>query len=78
MPQFFFHLYDDLVTSDVEGLEFPDLEAAAAYAVTGARDMAAQEVKDGCVHLGHKIEITAEGGAVLRSIAFRDVFLVTE
>jgi hypothetical protein len=28
MPRFFFHVHDDLVAQDEEGLELPDLEAA--------------------------------------------------
>ena len=44
MPRFFFHLYDDIVSLDPEGKEFPTLEAARQHAIKAARELACSEV----------------------------------
>ncbi len=48
MPRFFFHARDgDQRIDDPEGTDLPDLDAARAEAVVGAREIAAERIKRG-------------------------------
>jgi hypothetical protein len=76
MPIFYFHLYDDVMVADGEGIELADLDAARAAAVSNIRDILAEDVKRGRMPLGHRIEIADEGGAVVAAVAFRDAVSV--
>jgi len=38
MPRYYFHVADDRTTTDAEGLELPDLEAARKEAIRAASD----------------------------------------
>lgn len=78
MPRFFFHLHEcGEVTSDEEGCDLPDLEAAHVRAVEAARDVMAGEVIHGKLCLGCSIHVAdARGEAVLR-VAFRDAVAVS-
>jgi hypothetical protein len=76
MPRFFFHIYDDVVALDDEGLELADIEAARREAVRGARSLACEEVLHGHLHLHHRIEIASEAGDVVAAVAFKDAVAV--
>ena len=75
MPRFFFHLYDDIVARDEDGLELPDAEAARQEALRAARALAAEEVSRGRLVLHHRIEVEAEDGVIAR-ISFGDALTI--
>ena len=76
MPRFFFHVYDDMVARDEEGVELPDAAAAKREAVRGARSLACEQVVNGRLHLGHRVEVEDSSGAHVATIAFRDIIAV--
>ena len=76
MPRFFFHVYDDLVATDEEGLELPGLKEALIKAERGARELAADEVMRGTLHLDHRIEVADESGSVVATVKFQDLVRV--
>lgn len=73
VPRFFFHLYDDLVSRDDEGLELADDEAARSRAIMSAREMACAEVLEGRLSLNHRLDVEDESGSVIATVRFRDV-----
>jgi hypothetical protein len=76
MPRFFFHVHDQHVSQDDEGLDLPDADAALAEAVKGARSLAAEQVLNGRLNLGHRICIADETGAPLATVSFGDAVRV--
>ena len=79
VPKYYFHLLNDLDVPDLEGTDFPDLDAARAYAVTQVRGTFSQTVQDeGRVVLHHRIDIEDEAGNVLDTVYFRDAVTVEE
>ena len=76
MPRYFFHLYNDVDTDDLEGCELPDLAAAEAHGLREARHMAAERVSEGHLDLRHRLEIVDAHGQVLRTIRFGDAVTI--
>lgn len=72
MPTYFFHLYDDMVSLDEQGLELPSAEAAKQVAVEEARRMACHEVLEGHLGLRHRIEVEDASGAPVTTVEFKD------
>lgn len=70
MPRYFFNIHNDTDTLDDEGKEFPNLQAAAAYAEAGARSLAADTVTKGHLVGHHRIEIVDAEGMVLKTVRF--------
>ncbi|MEA3537370.1 DUF6894 family protein [Rhizobium sp. CC-YZS058] len=69
MPRFYFHVrLHDLVVEDADGLVLPDLAAARAEAIRGARVITAGEDEggedEGC------FEISSEDGELLLEVPF--------
>lgn len=61
MTRYFLHLhYCGKLIPDVEGREFPNLEAAVKRAQMEARDLLAGEVREGKLCLGCQIEVVEE------------------
>ena len=77
MPRFFFHVYDDAVALDEDGIDLPDRKAAEREAVRGARSLACEQVEQGALHLDHRIDVKGEGGEALFSIRFGDAVEVS-
>ena len=73
MPRYYFHVFDDLGTIDLEGLELPDLDAARAAALQSARALMCETLKEGRISLRYRIDIENEVGELLSSVHFRDV-----
>jgi hypothetical protein len=73
MPRYFFHLYNDDIIVDDEGLELADLTAAEVRGRDFARDMAAASITEH-QHLcgGHRIDVADSSGEIVLSICFRD------
>ena len=79
MPRYHFHLLDDVDAPDEDGREFPDLDAAIAYAADNIRFTMAETVKaEGRVVLRHRIDIEDSEGTVLASVPFGDVVKIEE
>jgi hypothetical protein len=77
MPQFFFHLFDDLDCIDEEGQELSSPEAALETARANVLEIACAEVRAGRLDLSHRIEVANEFGQTISVIRFRDVVEVT-
>jgi hypothetical protein len=76
VPLYFFHLYNDIVSMDEEGVDLPDLEAARANGIREAREMMLETVAEGRINLSHRIDIADESGAVVDSVAFGEAVTV--
>jgi hypothetical protein len=72
VPRHFLDVYDDLITSDDEGVELPNLEAARLYALKGARDLIGEQVRHGYVVMSHWIDVLDEERTVVLRLPFRD------
>ena len=72
MPRFFFHLYDDIVARDEEGVELADIEAARRTAMFGVRAMICDQVTKGHLHLDHRLEVEDEDGKRVFDLQFGD------
>ena len=73
VPRFYFHLYNDIETSDEEGVELADLKAARLVALINARFTAAESIKEeGHFVPTHRIDIENEQGQVLDTVYFGD------
>ena len=78
MPRYFFDLHNDMDAVDVEGRDFPDLQAARSTAVKEARAMICASVSvDGKINLRHCIKLRDESGAVVSVVHFEDAVQVT-
>ena len=70
MPLYFFHVYNDDVTLDDEGLELLDGEAAKAHAIKEARVLAAETVGKGHFVGHHRIEVLDENRENVACVRF--------
>lgn len=71
VPRFFFHIRDDLDTSDEEGAELRDLDSARERAIFSARALMSETLMyDGRVTLSHRIDIEDESHSVVASVKF--------
>ena len=78
MPRYFFHVYDDIIAHDEEGLELPNLAAARLNALKGARDLIGEQVRRGYLVLSHWIDVVDEQGEKVLTITFRDAVDIKE
>jgi hypothetical protein len=76
VPRFFFHVIDDAVSQDDEGLDLPDLEAARAEALAGIREMICGQVNQGYLILHHRVDIEEENGGTVLSLTFGDALTI--
>jgi hypothetical protein len=72
VPRYFFHLYDDIIAHDEEGVELPNVAAARLKALIGARDVIAEQVKRGYFVLSHWIDVVDQQGEPVLTVTFRD------
>ena len=72
MPRFYFHLFNDVTILDQEGEEAPSSDAALEAATRMAREMAAESVRAGRLHLGHRIDVADASGEAVGTVYFRD------
>lgn len=70
MPRYYFHVHNDILARDEEGREFPDLAAAREEAISGARDLIAEDIRRGKVTLSHWIEIQDDAGNRLLTVSY--------
>jgi hypothetical protein len=76
VPRYYFHLYNDLISLDEQGLELSDLGSAQERAVEEARTMACDSVRNGHLNLDHWIEVSDERGETVHRLTFRDAFTI--
>ena len=76
MPRYFFHIYDDVIVHDDEGMELADVAAARREAVAGIREMMCDQVRKGRLVLHHRIEVEDAGGAPVLILAFADAVTI--
>ena len=72
MPRFFFHVYDDVIAIDDEGVTLPNLDAARLQALVGARGLMAEQVTRGYLVRSHWIDVVDEAGAIVLHLPFAD------
>ena len=72
MQRYFFHVHNDAVTLDEEGIELTGPAAAKETAIIEARQLACEEVRKGRLHLKHRIEVTDETGTKVATVTFAD------
>ena len=77
MPLFYFHVYNDIVAIDEEGLELPDLAAAREQAMESARELVCDGIHKGQLNLDHRIEVEDDQHRNVLTITYRDAFTVT-
>ena len=70
MPLYYFNLFNDYVTTDDEGVELADDEAARTHAFKEARAMAADSVLHGHLACSDRIEFVDEAGKAVGTIRF--------
>lgn len=76
MPRYFFHLYNDEISLDEEGLELADLDAARASAIDAARDLACGSIQRGRINLEDHIDVHDESGEKVLTISYRQAFTI--
>jgi hypothetical protein len=76
MPRFFFHIHDDAVVIDEDGIDLADAEAARAAATAGARALMCDQMKAGRLTLHHRIEVVDEAGATVLTLPFGDAVTI--
>ncbi len=73
MPRFFFHIADGDRFPDEEGAILPDVTAARKLALVGAREIVADDLKQGKnLSLNDRIEIQDESGSIVAVVTFRE------
>ena len=78
MPRYFFHVYDDVIAHDDEGVELPNPAAARLEALRGARSLIAEQVSRGYFVLSHWIDVVDARGEAVLTVAFRDAVDIKE
>lgn len=74
MPHLFLNYReDDVLFNDAEGRDYTSLDAARGDAVRGARDIIAEQIRQGEPIDGARIEITDAQGDILAIVFLRDV-----
>ena len=78
MPRYFFHLPDEDLVCDEDGIELPDPEAARRAAIAGLRSIVCDEVKKGRLRLSARLDVDDEAGARLFSLSFADAVTIED
>jgi len=76
MPRYYFHLHNGALARDEEGRELPDLEAARQEAIKAARELMGEDIKEGLLRLGHRIEIGDEDGREVLMVPFAEAVMI--
>jgi hypothetical protein len=77
MPLFYFHLFNDVVVIDDEGVELPDAAAAREQAMESARELVCESIHKGWLNLDHRIEVEDAAHNRLMTVSYRDAFTLT-
>ena len=76
MPRYFFHIHDDLVMLDDEGIELADIEAVRRQAVAGIHAMMCDQLMRGRLVLHHHLVVEDEQGVEVLNLAFGDTVAI--
>ena len=76
MPRFYFHVFNDVIAIDEEGLELPDLETAREQAMESARELVCEGIHKGHLNLDHRIEVEDEAHNKVLILTYREAFTV--
>lgn len=77
MPRFYFHIFNDIIAPDEEGVELPNAAAAHLYATNAARNLVGQLVSEGvAIKLHHRIDVADEDGQVITTVRFGEVLKI--
>ena len=76
MPRFFFHLRDGETAEDPDGIFLPNADMARLEAIRSARDIMAEDVRQGRLALSFRIEVTDENGEPIFAVPFREVLKI--
>lgn len=74
--RYYFDLHNSTSARDEEGQELPDLEAARGEAIRAARELMGEDIRNGALRLGHRIEIRDESGAETLTVNFGDAVTI--
>lgn len=77
MPRFYFHVYNDIIATDEEGLDLPDVDAAREQAMDSARELVCESIHKGHLNLDHRIEVEDEQHHSVMTVSYRDAFTLT-
>ena len=73
MPRFFLHIAGGDLFPDEEGVDVPDVAAALQLASAGAREIVAEDLKQGrALSLNDRIEVHDQFGRVVGIVTFRE------
>lgn len=72
MPNYRFHVMNDIDAPDEEGLDLDNLALAHLKAIDAARDLASAAVRQGRLDLRHRIDVEDDAGKVLLTVTFAD------
>jgi hypothetical protein len=78
MPRYFLDIVDGTRIVDEEGQELPDIAAARAVAVAGARSIMREEIWKGRLPLKERIEIRDDRQKLVATVRFRDAVLIDD
>jgi hypothetical protein len=78
VPRYFFHVYDDVVAHDEEGIELPNIAAARLNALVGARSLISEQVKHGYFEQSHWVDVVDEQGEAVLTVTFREAVDIRE
>ena len=76
--RYFFHLHNNIVASDEEGVELASEAEARDHAEAEARTMAAESVKGGSLDLSHYIRVSNEAQDTLFVVKFGDIVRIEQ
>jgi hypothetical protein len=76
MPRFYFHLVEEAIVQDNEGADLPDEAAARQRALASARDVVAEDARNGLLNLLPRIDVTDEEGNLVFSLGFHEAFTI--
>lgn len=77
MPHYFFHVCNgNGFVEDEEGRDLPDEEAARSAAITGARDIMAEEMRSGQLNPASFIEVEDSNRKHLFTLLFSEAYTV--
>ncbi len=76
MPRFFFDLHNDIEAPDPDGTDLPNVDSAVEHAVSEARQIITESVRQGRLDLRHYIKVRDEAGETVAVMRFEDAVSV--
>jgi hypothetical protein len=70
MARYYFHLYDDVVTIDDEGMDLPNIIAARDTAIAMIRGLICGDVQNGRLDLRHRLEVSGQDEERLLTVRY--------